>query len=150
MYTHLTFLRHLGMFAALFSLPFWFMALRPALFWLYHHAWFFAGWTAAAVLTGLAADRLVRRGSIAGFFQRSDATADALPYFQRLLVLWAGCSRCVAYWCGGAAAVLITLMYWPLDVAWWAGLMRAVYFGLSGASLAAATAIVVYLTGNRK
>ncbi len=149
MYTHLTFLRHLGMFAALFSLPFWFMELRPALFWFYHHAWFFAGWIIAALLIGWSSDRLVRTGRLAVIFHRSDADIEALPYFHRLVVLWASCSRCVAYWCGGGTAVILTLLYWPVEMSWWADLMRALYFGLSGASLAAAAAILVHLARNR-
>lgn len=123
---------------------------RALLQWARLHLGFHLSLLATALVSGLLAETLVRRHRIRLFFVGVLARSRPRAAFRdfrrerggrglRLLLLWGGCSRCVAYWVGGLSVTALSGFYWGSRVP------VLVYFGLLGAALSAATATAAYL-----
>ena len=124
--------------------------LEAVMAWARLHYLFHLSVLGVSAVVGLVAEHLVRRHLVRLFFVGLLASSRPRAAFRdfrrdrgsrtlRLLLLWGGCSRCVAYWTGGAGAALISALYWENRMP------AVVYFGLLGAALSAATATGAHL-----
>ncbi|MCR9143535.1 MAG: hypothetical protein NXI24_14900 [bacterium] len=146
-FTHRTVLRHAAVFAALILLPFAMMTQADALQWYRMHAIFFGLLVLFGAAIGWTAVLFVRRNIPAKWIAVAPVKLSDLPYGRRLLYQWASCSRCVAYWFAAGIAVALSLWFWPvLGHSLWAIVLRSMYFGVMGGSLAGAVAVTIYLT----
>lgn len=154
--SHRTLLTHIAVFGLLIAVLFVIRDSQEVIHWAIRNGVILGGWLVVIVALGILSDRLARYRTLQklqlGLVGRMDGH-DPLHVYRkfrksgggircRLLFLWAGCSRCIAWWSGAVLSFLIHVFYWPL----WFG---ALYFSALGAALAAAIAVLFYLVRHR-
>lgn len=154
---HRTLLAHLAVFVLLIAVLFAIRDAAEIFRWMIRNAVILGFWTVVVIALGVMADRFARHRTLQkiqlALISRMDGTDPRRLYRNfkkngkgircRVLFLWAGCSRCLAWWSGAVASFLIHVFYWPR----WFG---ALYFAALGASLGAAIAVLLYLARRRK
>ena len=167
--THRTFFRHAALFVLPVSLLFLLYGKGRLFSWAILHAPFLILWIICSAGLGTLAHFLAGRPLQKFFlalFSAVSGTPSVRLYRRRrksrapvsldLLLTWASCSRCVAWWWGGGFSFLTHFFYWnrgrldfPLGEQAALGILTLLgaplFFGLLGSSLSATLAVGLYL-----